>query len=187
MHLLTDEEGTLALAIARSALRRALEGDRMEPGDLPPIFHEKRGVFVTLKKEGDLRGCIGVPYPILPLGEALVEAAICSGLSDPRFPPIRKEELNSLSLEVTILSPPKRLDCPPQDRPDHVIVGKHGLIVKKRDMGGLLLPQVAEEYGWNSREFLSQTCQKAGLPTDCWQRPEAELYTFEGQIFHDKE
>ncbi len=183
MDALTNEEGTRALAVARQALAMALKGETLTLDNPPPIFWEKRGVFVTLKKEGELRGCIGIPYPVMPLGEALIEAAICSGLNDPRFPPVRPFEMDEIRLEVTILTPPEKLDVSPDQRPQAVQVGKHGLIVQGRSCSGLLLPQVPCECGWDSREFLDHTCIKAGLRPDCWKRDDVEIFFFEGQIF----
>jgi len=185
MYALTDEEGGRAVTIARHALEYALEGSHFAPKDLPPVFQEKRGVFVTLKEKGELRGCIGIPYPVMALSEALVDAAECSGMSDPRFTPIRKTDLSRLAIEVTILSPPQLLPGSPADRPQKIHVGTHGLIVKGMGCTGLLLPQVPTEYGWDSREFLDHTCIKAGLRSDCWKRNEVEIYYFEGQIFHE--
>jgi uncharacterized protein (TIGR00296 family) len=185
MYALTDEEGKCALSIARHALVYALRGEQYTAEDLPPVFLEKRGVFVTLKKEGELRGCIGIPYPVIPLGEALIEAAVCSGLNDPRFLPIHPSELSGTCIEVTILTLPEKLAVPPDHRPDAIEVGKHGLIVKGGGCSGLLLPQVPGECGWDSRQFLDHTCIKAGLHPGCWKRNDIEVFFFEGQIFHE--
>lgn len=185
MKVLTDDEGVLAVKIARNAIKFALKGDTYAPAALPPVFNEKRGVFVTLKKSGDLRGCIGIPYPIMELKEALVEAAISSALSDPRFPPIQIKELSNVTIEVTVLSVPEPLTSSPEQRPSLVKVGTHGLIIQKRGFSGLLLPQVPLEYGWDSATFLEHTCLKAGLQRDCWKMSNVDVYTFEGQIFHE--
>jgi uncharacterized protein (TIGR00296 family) len=185
MYALTDEEGKCALGIARQALTYALRGEQYMAEKLPSVFLEKRGVFVTLKKEGELRGCIGIPYPVMPLGEALVDAAICSGLNDPRFLPMRPSELPCTRIEVTILSLPEKLGVPPDRRPDAVTVGRHGLIVKGGGCSGLLLPQVPCECGWDSRQFLDHTCIKAGLRPGCWKRSDIEVFFFEGQVFHE--
>ncbi|MDD3070611.1 TIGR00296 family protein [Methanoculleus horonobensis] len=186
MEMLTPEEGRTAVRLARSAVENAVDGKRMVQPDLPEIFGEKRGVFVTIKRQGHLRGCIGLPYPVKPLGDAIVEAAASAALEDPRFPPVSRSELDALELEVTVLTLPLTLDCPPEERLDHVEVGKHGLIVSGLGRGGLLLPQVPTEYGWSSREFLDQTCAKAGLPPGCWKRGDVAVQTFEGQIFEEK-
>ncbi len=184
--MLTPEESRTAVRLARNAIEKAVGGERMVLPALPPIFGEKRGVFVTIKRGGNLRGCIGLPYPIKPLGEAIVEAAVSAALEDPRFPPVSRSELADLDLEVTVLTVPRPLECPPQERPACVEVGKHGLIVSGLGTGGLLLPQVPTEYGWTSREFLDQTCVKAGLRPGCWRRNDVAVQTFEGQIFEEK-
>jgi conserved hypothetical protein TIGR00296 len=185
MYALTEEEGKRALTVARQALTSALRGEPYTAVDLPPVFQEKRGVFVTLKQEGELRGCIGIPYPVMGLGEALVDAAICSGLNDPRFRPLRPAELARTSIEITILSPPEKMTVLPERRPEAVEVGRHGLIVRGCGCSGLLLPQVPCECGWDSREFLDHTCIKAGLRPGCWERDDVEVFLFEGQIFQE--
>lgn len=186
MAMLTPEEGRTAVDLARSSIEKAVNGGRMALQNLPPVFQEKRGVFVTIKRQGHLRGCIGVPYPRMPLGEAIVEAAVSAALEDPRFMPVSPRELDDIDLEVTVLTEPRPLDCPPQERPNSVEVGKHGLIVSGLGRGGLLLPQVPVEYGWTSTEFLDQTCLKAGLPAGCWRRDDVTVQVFEGQIFDEK-
>ncbi len=186
MDMLTDEEGRIALQTARRAIEHAVNGGEYAPENLPAIFDETRGVFVTIKKHGELRGCIGLPYPIKPLGEALVEAAVSAALQDPRFPPVSGREIPALDLEVTVLTLPEPLSCPPVARPEHVVVGKHGLIVSGLGTSGLLLPQVPVEYNWESREFLDYTCKKAGLMAGCWKRSDVNVLTFEGQIFEEE-
>lgn len=185
MHVLSETEEKQAVEVARHSLEAAVSGMPFTPQNLPPVFLVKRGVFVTLKIHGALRGCIGIPYPVMPLGEALVEATISACLQDPRFLPVTVKELSDITLEISVLSPPEALLCPPQDRPRAVEVGRHGLIVSDRTTSGLLLPQVPAEYGWNSRTFLEHTCLKAGLEKDCWTKEEVMVYTFEGQIFHE--
>ena len=185
MQLLTDDEGTMAVRSARAAIEHAVAKRPVKPRDQAPVFFEKRGVFVTLTKSGSLRGCIGFPYPVMPLGEAIVHAAGAAALEDPRFPPVTKDELTTITLEVTILTVPEPLESEPAKRPQHVIVGKHGLIVRGMDTSGLLLPQVATEYGWDAKTFLDHTCMKAGLSGGCWTSRNVEILTFEGQIFSE--
>ncbi|HVP95275.1 MAG TPA: TIGR00296 family protein [Methanoregulaceae archaeon] len=186
MDILTPDEGELAVKIARETVEAVVQSKTPSLPHLPAIFSEKRGVFVTITKGGDLRGCIGFPYPVIPLKEGLPGAAASAALEDPRFPPVRPHELSGLSIEVTVLTPPEPMTVPPLERPAHVIVGKHGLIVRFSGRSGLLLPQVATEYAWDSAVFLHHTCMKAGLPGDCWKNPAAEVLTFEGQIFHEQ-
>lgn len=184
--MLTDEEGILAIRLARGELEHAVAKKPKPELRLTPVFASKRGVFVTLTRHGDLRGCIGLPYPVMPLGEAIQHAAKAAALEDPRFPPVAKDELARINLEVTILTVPVPLLCEPEERPAQVIVGKHGLIVRGMGTSGLLLPQVATEYGWDSTTFLDHTCSKAGLTVKCWTSKKVELMTFEGQIFSEK-
>lgn len=182
--MLTLEEGKLAVRLAREALTDYIEKKKVsEPSGLPPIFDEKRGVFVTIHEEGELRGCIGYPQPIMPLGRAIVDSAINACSRDPRFPCVRPSELQRVEIEVTILTKPEPYDVPKQRLPEVVRIGTDGLIVSKGPYSGLLLPQVAPEWGFDSWTFLSQTCLKAGLPPDAWIDEETEVLHFEAQIF----
>jgi len=186
MQLLTAEEGILAVRLARGTIESACAKKPGPSLSLTPVFREKRGVFVTISKEGQLRGCIGLPYPVMPLGEALEHAAKAAALEDPRFPPVKKDELAIISVEVTILTIPEAINGSPSDRVRHIEIGKHGLIIRGMGTSGLLLPQVATEYGWDAETFLDHSCQKAGLPARCWTYPNIEVLTFEGQIFSEK-
>jgi len=185
MVVLTEDEGKMAVRLARLSIEESIAG-ALNPGlFLTLVFDEQRGVFVTLTKQGELRGCIGFPTPVYPLEEAIVKAARAAATEDPRFPIVKPAELNEISIEVTILTLPQPLTCPPEDRPDNIKIGRHGLIVSGKRRHGLLLPQVATEYGWNDVEFLDHACIKAGLPPGCWQKKDVEILTFEGQIFHE--
>jgi len=183
MQLLTPEEGLLAVRLARGAIEYTINKKPKPMVYLTPVFDEKRGVFVTLSKNGQLRGCIGFPYPVMALGNAIEDAAVAAALEDPRFPGVRKEELINLDFEVTVLTVPDPLACDPDERPKHIEVGRHGLIARGLGTSGLLLPQVAPEYNWDAKTFLDHTCEKAGLPDSCWKRKDVEILTFEGQIF----
>jgi len=182
--MLTLEEGRLAVHLARQALTGYTEKKKIiEPRGLPPVFKEKRGVFVTLHEDGDLRGCIGYPQPVMALGKAIVDSAINAGSRDPRFPCVRPGELGRIELEVTILTRPEPYTAPKKELPERVLVGRDGLIVTRGSYSGLLLPQVAPEWGFDSREFLSQTCVKAGLPADAWLDEDTQVQHFQAQIF----
>ncbi len=182
--MLTLEEGRMAVRLARAALTNYIEKKKtIEPKGLPTIFSENRGVFVTLHKEGDLRGCIGYPQPIMPLGNAIIDSAINASSRDPRFPRVRQDELKNIEVEVTILTKPEPYDLPKKDLPKAVRIGRDGLIVIRGPFSGLLLPQVAPEWSFDSLEFLSQTCVKAGLPPDAWIDEDTEVQHFEAQIF----
>ncbi|MDK2893147.1 TIGR00296 family protein [Methanohalophilus sp.] len=186
--MLNAKEGELAIALARKTIEEYLKtGKRLNPKDekLPPTFNEFRGVFVTLNKNGNLRGCIGHPYPDSILQYALVDSAISAATRDPRFPPVTLDELSSITIEVSILTPPEKINAPPQKLPQLIEIGRHGLIVKQGIYQGLLLPQVAPENKFDAVDFLSHTCIKAGLPPDAWLTG-AEVYWFEGQIFSEE-
>jgi hypothetical protein len=182
--MLTIEEGRRAVALARDALTAYVEKrERIAPYGLPPSFQEKAGVFVTLHEDGELRGCIGYPEPVMELSRAIVDSAINAGANDPRFPRVRPEELPKIEIEVTVLTPPRRYDVRNRDLPEAVKVGEHGLIVRRGMWSGLLLPQVAMEWEFDPTDFLCQTCLKAGLPPDSWIDEETEVLFFEGQVF----
>jgi uncharacterized protein (TIGR00296 family) len=183
LNLLNKDEGEMAVRLARGAIEYSIAKKPKPALLLTPVFGDKRGIFVTLTKAGELRGCIGFPYPVMPLGDAIEDAAVAAATGDPRFPPVRKEELPSIRLEVTILTVPIPVVSESGKRPEKVEVGRHGLIVRGRGTSGLLLPQVATEYGWDSTTFLDHTCIKAGLPERCWTYTNVEVLTFEGQIF----
>ncbi len=188
--MLKKQEGELAVHLARKAIEDCLNnGIKLAPDNLPKVFNEKRGVFVTLNKKThskELRGCIGRPYPILPLGEAIIVSAINAARDDPRFNPVKPEEIEHLLIEVSVLTVPKRINAKPKDLPGKIVIGKDGLIVATGRCSGLLLPQVAVEHGFDCTEFLCQTSMKAGLMPDAWLNG-AEVYSFEGQIFEEIE
>jgi len=186
MELLTADEGQMAIRSARVAIENVCAKRQKPVLKMTPVFNEKRGVFVTLTKAGELRGCIGLPYPVMALGDAIEHAATAAALEDPRFPPVGKDELEQITVEVTILTVPVPLKGEPSHRPEKVVVGRHGLIVRGMGTSGLLLPQVATEYGWDATTFLNHTCMKADLPDRCWTSPATEILTFEGQIFTEK-
>ena len=188
MNMLTKSEGELAVRLARHAIEECLQnGKKTKPDNLPAVFRENRGVFVTLNKKADtreLRGCIGRPYPVMPLGEAIILSAINAAREDPRFYPVEPEEIDDLVIEVTVLTVPERIKAKPKEIPGKIAIGRHGLIVAANRCQGLLLPQVAVEHGFDCTEFLCQTCMKAGLMPDAWLNG-ADVYSFEGQIFEE--
>lgn len=191
--LLTSDEGQTALELARTAIEEYLgSGEVIKPEGvpgLPPVFKNNRGVFVTLNNRSgsrrELRGCIGRPYPVMSLGEAIVISAINAATEDPRFMPVTLNELENLEIEVTVLTTPYQLEARPEELPGKIEVGRHGLIVQKGPYSGLLLPQVAVENDFDAEEFLGQTCMKAGLFPDAWFESDTEVFAFEGQIFHE--
>jgi uncharacterized protein (TIGR00296 family) len=171
------------LKLARKAVENYVRtGKRIPvPEKYPEEMKEKRGVFVTLHKKGGLRGCIGLPYPDKPLVEGLIEAA-CLVCRDPRFPPLQKDELKDIKIEVSVLTEPE----PFKAKDIHKIeIGKHGLIIRSGLQGALFLPQVPVEQDWNMEEYMQNLCLKACLPPDSWSEPGSKLYRFEAEVFSE--
>ena len=190
--MISDKEGKFLISLARKAIERYIkESESVKPPkDLDKKFYQNSGVFVTLNKisqnNRELRGCIGYPHPERPLLEALIDAAISSATRDPRFERLHPEELEKIVVEVSVLTPPERvIVSSPKEYPKHINVGEDGLIVKWRLGSGLLLPQVAVEYGWNAEDFLCHTCIKAGAPPDLWLTPDSEIQKFKAIIFSE--
>ncbi len=185
--MLSNEDGQLLIKFAREAIKKYVkENGIIEPARAPEHLKGKRGVFVTLNKDSELRGCIGFPDPIKPLINGVIEAAIAAATSDPRFPPVTLDELNEIEIEVSVLTKPELIKVDdPTKYPEMIKVGRDGLIIEKGFHKGLLLPQVATEWGYDEEEFLCSTCMKAGLPPDCWYDPETKVYRFQAQIFNE--
>lgn len=189
---LTDVEGRYLVQLARQSISTFLdEGKKIPvPSNRPMNLLQKCGVFVTLNtirgSAKALRGCIGYPQPLLPLAEATITSAINSATRDPRFPPMSKDELTRVVVEVSILTPPELISVEtPKDYVTKVEVGKDGLIVERGVFKGLLLPQVPIEWGWNAEEFLANCCMKAGLYPDAWLTEGTKIYKFQAIIFHE--
>ncbi len=184
--MLTKEEKIFLLKLSRKVLNSIFtnESVNVNESELTPNLREKRGAFVTLtyKNTGDLRGCIGYIEGILPLYKTVIENTINAALKDPRFPQVEKEEVEKLHIEISAMTPIKELK-----NIEDIEVGKHGLIVEKGFFKGLLLPQVATEYGWDKYTFLSHTCLKAGLPPDEWKKPGIKIFVFSAEVFGEKE
>ncbi|MDR0766970.1 MAG: TIGR00296 family protein [Methanosarcinales archaeon] len=187
-NILHASEGILAVKTARKAIENVLNGKNPEEDlpSVPMIFSEKRGAFVTLEKGGDLRGCIGYPYPVLPLKEVLVKSAVAAAFEDPRFFPIEKKDFLKTTVEVTTLTLPELLEGAFTTYANKIKIGTHGLMAEYGDSLGLLLPQVAVEQGWDVIEFLCQTCVKAEMTPMMWKYG-AKIYRFEGQIYRETE
>jgi len=148
-------------------------------------------VFVTLNKplhgEKLLRGCIGFPEPMYPLGEAAIRSAISAATSDPRFPPVELSELPELIVEVSVLTPPQLVESSnPLEYPGKIEVGMDGLIIERGRSKGLLLPQVPVEWGWGAEEFLMQCCIKAGLSPESWLLDGTRVFKFQGKVFSEE-
>jgi uncharacterized protein (TIGR00296 family) len=186
---LTLDEGKTLVSLARSTLDVFVTEGRFEKKSWHSGYLSvKRGVFTTLNvmQSGDqlLRGCIGFPLPVKPLGEAVQETTVAAASEDPRFPPVRPQELERITVDVSALTVPvpvasrSRLDVPKL-----IEVGRDGLIITAGFQSGLLLPQVAVEQNWTSDEFLSQTCMKAGLLPDTWLDPKTAIQRFQAEVF----
>ena len=168
------------LEIARRSMEGYLKEGKVPTFDVTePELQQHSAAFVTLTKQGHLRGCIGYTDPTLPLYQTVASCAVCAAFSDPRFQPLRKEELSQIRIEISILTPLKKIEDTSE-----IQVGRDGLFIKKGFHRGLLLPQVATECGWDKETFLRQTCCKASLPADAWKEG-AEIYTFSAEIFHE--
>jgi uncharacterized protein (TIGR00296 family) len=179
----TEEEKKELLQLARKTIENYLaNGSKDYPDTDNPKFKEKRGVFVTLHKKGDLRGCIGYPLPIKPLWEAVVDNAISSSTEDYRFSPVTLKEMGDIDIEVSILTVPKKV-AGYKD----VKVGRDGIIISRGFNKGLLLPQVPVEQGWDLEEYISYGCMKAMLPTDAWRKGGVDIETFEGIVFGEND
>jgi uncharacterized protein len=186
--MLKDEEGEFLVKLARSTIETYLNEKRIieVPKNTPASLKEEMGAFVTLDRDGQLRGCIGIPEPIKPLVNAVIEVAISAAIQDPRFPPVKIGELEEIHLEVSVLTKPEIIEVDkPSEYPDKINVGEDGLIVERDFYRGLLLPQVAIEWKWDVEEFLCNTCMKAGLNSDCWLDPQVKIYKFHSQIFQE--
>ncbi len=170
------------LEIARQAVETYVKtGKTLEIKNDLPDLEKYLGAFVTLKKHGELRGCIGLFEPNIPLYRVVVEMAIAAATEDSRFSSVAMDELDDLEYEISVLSPLKKVDFWKD-----VEIGKHGVEIIKGSRGGVFLPQVATENNWDRETFLSILCtQKAGLPADCYKDPETEIYVFMAQVFEE--
>ena len=186
---ISEKDGQILVKTVRMVVTDYLKnGSKTELGKkFQEDFSFNSGVFVTLNNPLGLRGCIGYPLPDKKLFNALEEAAISAATEDPRFPPVKFEELDSITFEVTVLTPPTKIEVSDsQEYLSKIKIGQDGLIVKYGYNSGLLLPQVPVEYGWNEKEFLEYTCEKAGLPKEYWQKEDVEILKFEGIVFKEK-
>lgn len=175
---LSDEEKSQLKQMARDTIEGVLFGKKDISYTIPEALKVKAGAFVTLKKKGELRGCIGYIRGILPLYETVKEVALQAAFHDPRFDSVDMGEWNKIDLEISVLTPMKKI----KDI-EEIEVGVHGLFIEKGLHSGLLLPQVATENKWDKITFLEYTCYKAGLPKDAWQSEDADIYIFSAEVF----
>ena len=189
----TEQEGTLAVQIAREALEAFVEDRAMASFAVPASFQERAGAFVTLTNHGvedpydKLRGCIGYPEPFFPLLKAIVKSAE-GAAEDPRFPPLRREELPKVVVEVSLLTPPEPIEVKKQrELPKHIRLGEDGIVVAQGPYRGLFLPQVATEHHMDAETFLSECFMKAGLMPDAWLDDATRVKKFQTEIFEEVE
>jgi AmmeMemoRadiSam system protein A len=180
MPFLSEADRRAALQLARTAVVEAVFHRKL-PEALPRegVFAEPRGVFVTLHLGKRLQGCIGVIEANEPLGDAIVRCAASAALEDPRFAPMKPDQLAELSVEISLLSPLQLV------APESIEIGRHGLLIRLGGQRGLLLPQVAIEHRLAREQFLEQTCRKAGLPPEAWRDPEARLFAFTCEVLSE--
>jgi AmmeMemoRadiSam system protein A len=179
--MLDNEDQARLLRLARTSLEARVRGTQAPPAERGGLLDEPRGAFVTVHREGELRGCLGRLELDWPLGRTVAHLAALVSDSDPRFDPVSVHELPRLEVEISVLTPER-----PIDRLDEIEVGRHGVIVERGSRRGLLLPQVASEHGWDRETLLAHTCLKAGLPADAW-RGDVRILVFEAQVFAEKD
>ena len=179
MNHLDEASGSTLVATAREAIASALEGRRPHYPEADTVLRAASGgLFVSLHRNGSLRGCIGSMSSALPLLETAISMATAAAFEDPRFEPLTAAELDCLEVEISVLGELFLISGPEDLR-----IGRHGLFIAARGRTGVLLPQVAVEFGWGPGAFLAQVCRKAGLEADAWKRPGTRLYAFEGDVF----
>jgi hypothetical protein len=176
---LNAHEKQALLAIARQAIIHGVRTGQeyIEPRE-EKVLNQRNGCFVTIKQDGQLRGCIGNFQSELPLFKEVAQMAQASAAKDPRFYPLKEQDLDNFTLEISVLSPLHKIE-----NIEDIQVGKHGIYIEKSFYRGVLLPQVATEHNWDRPTFLKQTCIKAGLPTDAWEAEDADIYVFSAQVF----
>lgn len=176
---LSGEEKEILHQIARTVIENKAKGKPVPEFKIDsPVLKENWGAFVSLHKRGQLRGCIGYIEGRGPLHRTIEEMAEAAAFRDPRFSPVTERELSELDIEISVLTPLKKITDI-----NEIEVGKHGIYIKRGWYSGLLLPQVATEYGWDRKTFLEHTCQKAGLPSSAWKEKETEIYIFSADVF----
>ena len=184
---LTIEDGKFLIKLARDSISSFFDKKEVDNA-AEKKYKEKQGVFVTLYMDDELRGCIGFPEPIFTLFQAVVDAARSSAFSDPRFPPLTKEEFERTRVELSVLTMPELVKVEePEDYLKAIKVGEDGLIIRGSHNSGLLLPIVAVEWKWDVRTFLEQVCSKAGLASEAWKDLNNKIYKFQSKVFSEKE
>jgi hypothetical protein len=182
---MNQEDQAALLRIARESISTYFSKEYPYTGRVEHLS-QKLGVFVTLHKNGKLRGCIGYPIPAFPLYKGVIEAARAAAFQDPRFPPLQKNELKQVKIEISVLTRPQLVNKKPEDIPQSIEIGKDGLILKGPRGSGLLLPQVATENNFAPIAFLRCVSMKAGLEKDAWLNRENQIFKFQAEVFSEK-
>ncbi|OGQ96464.1 MAG: hypothetical protein A2284_06070 [Deltaproteobacteria bacterium RIFOXYA12_FULL_61_11] len=176
--MFSSEERTLLRQHATAAIAAEFGQGGPLPPDAPPALRKPAGAFVSLHLRGELRGCIGTFEARTPLIDTVRAMAVQAAFHDPRFEPLDEREFPSIELELSVLSPRRQVTST-----EDIEVGRHGLWISRHGRGGVLLPQVAVEHGWNRLTFLQETCRKAGLPREAWKDPDTVIEVFEAEVF----
>ncbi|MBN2368335.1 TIGR00296 family protein [Candidatus Woesearchaeota archaeon] len=185
--MISLDDGKILIKLARHSIDTYFSGSHIHMPEADK-FKEELGVFVTLNEIDKLRGCIGFPEPVYPLKRAVIEAARAAAFKDPRFPPVTEDEMEDITIEISVLTKPKLIEVEqPEDYLGKIEIGKHGLIIRTGWRSGLLLPQVFTDYDCTPKKALEMTCQKAGLDDDYWKSEDAKIYSFSAQIFEEEE
>ena len=184
--MISDRAGEYLVNLSKETIKYFLETSKhmVKPTDYPIELDEPLGVFVTLNKKNNLRGCIGYAEPVKPAIDATMEVALSAAFNDPRFPQVSEKEFEDLDFEVTVLTKPEIIEVAHYKQYfDEIEIGRDGLIIQKGYARGLLLPQVATENAFTIEDFLEHTCMKAGISADSWMDESCDVYKFQGQIF----
>ena len=182
--MLNATQRQLLLKLARTSIESALGGEStaVRDDEFDDTLRRPAGAFVTLRtKQGDLRGCIGSIHAVQPLYRAVITSALSAAFRDPRFMPVQAHEMTQLELEISVMGPIEEV----RDI-EEIVVGRDGLIISRGRSAGLLLPQVATEYGWDRETLLDQTCVKAGLPPGAWRSQQARIEKFAAEVFSEQ-
>lgn len=182
---LTQDQREALLLIARQTIGNTIgkkSGNMPTENGVSEPFNMKAGAFVSIHKKGNLRGCIGTFDTTHPVENQIREMAAAAATRDPRFSPVEENEFDDIDIEISVLTPAKTISSI-----EEIVVGEHGIIISKGYRRGVLLPQVATEYGWDKKTFLEHTCRKAGLPNHAWKDEETTIQIFRAEVFGEKE
>lgn len=186
---ISKDEKKYLFSLARKAIEQyfSTKDKYYYPLDVPEKFNKEMGVFVTLKINGELHGCIGYPFPEKSIAQSIADNAINAAFYDPRFPSLRKEELENLKIEITILTLPEQIDYKnPEELLTKIEIGRDGLIAEYGYCVGLLLPQVPVEEKWDKKTYLNYLCRKAGLQQDAWLKNPVKIKAFQGIVLEEE-